>query len=213
MNWIKIQKNDKNKSRKGTYSDWKPELAEEGSHQCVYCAISESRFGGIRNFHVEHFKPKSLKRFKKLENKWSNLFFACAICNTFKGSDWKPNPDNKGLRICYIDPSKTDYSEMIEIDWNSGKIEGKNMAMRYMIEKIFLNRPQLQFERRRFFLSLLLEELNCFYESVQNQIQKKNDKELVSLYLDFVNTLLDSRKIEKKIYEAIPYEDKDVRRN
>ena len=51
---------------KGKYSDWKEILAEEGFNQCVYCAIPDACFGGIRNFHVEHYRPKS--KFKKLEN-------------------------------------------------------------------------------------------------------------------------------------------------
>ncbi len=108
MKWKRVPKENCKQPTTGTYSDWKEILAEEGFHQCVYCAIPEPRFGGIRNFHVEHYRPKSLKRFQKLTNDIRNLYFACAICNTFKGDDWPAEPDAQFHSHCFPDPSKTD---------------------------------------------------------------------------------------------------------
>ena len=59
MEWFKIFKENSVQPKTGKYSDWKEIIADECKHQCVYCALSESRFGGIRNFHVEHYRPKS----------------------------------------------------------------------------------------------------------------------------------------------------------
>src|SRR5688500_18636223 len=96
----------------GTYQDWKALLADEGAHQCVYCAITEASFGGIRNFHVEHFRPKSL--FQDLVNAFKNLFYACAICNVFKGDDWK-EPCGEQHHMGYLDPSVVDYSDILDV--------------------------------------------------------------------------------------------------
>ena len=65
MNWIIIVKDPERLPRRGNYrnQEWKQQLAEKGHNQCVYCAIHENIMGGIRNFHVEHYRPKSI--FKK----------------------------------------------------------------------------------------------------------------------------------------------------
>jgi hypothetical protein len=72
MRWRRIPKEKYQAPQKGTYSDWKPQLAKEGFQQCVYCAVGEPAFGGFRNFHVEHYRPK--KKFAQLENDYANLF-------------------------------------------------------------------------------------------------------------------------------------------
>lgn len=74
MNWKRIPKENSSQPSTGTYKDWKELLSVEGFHQCVYCSISEAEFGGIRNFHVEHYKPKSLPAFASLVNTYTNLF-------------------------------------------------------------------------------------------------------------------------------------------
>ena len=147
MKWKRIPKENSEQPASGIYSDWKDILAEEGAHQCVYCAIPEPRFGGIRNFHVEHYRPKSNKRFKKLINDIHNLYFACAICNTFKSDDWPAEPDPTYRIQCYPDPSVTDYSDIISI-LDNGRVDGRYPASKYVTEMLFLNRPQLIYERR-----------------------------------------------------------------
>ena len=74
MNWKRVPKEKSNQPAKGTYSDWKVDLSKEGFHQCVYCTITEHSFGGIRNFHVEHFKPKSV--FPELLNQMIGMTIA-----------------------------------------------------------------------------------------------------------------------------------------
>src|SRR6266508_6339823 len=152
MIFRRIEKEKSKQPSRGTYKDddWKSQIAEECFHQCVYCSINEPRFGGIRNFHVEHYRPKSIARFKHLENDIRNLFLACSICNCFKQADW-PNDPNKRLNIpCYPDPSTVDYSTIISMNVNNYKLRGEKLASRYVIERLFLNRPQLLLERRYF---------------------------------------------------------------
>ncbi|GAB1471744.1 hypothetical protein MASR2M66_26220 [Chloroflexota bacterium] len=150
MNWKKIEKDPAKQPADGTYSDWKPLLAVEGFNQCVYCAINENSMGGIRNFHVEHYRPKS--KFADKENDYCNLFYSCPICNTFKSNDWPNEPIADNSIASYPNPSDVDYNTLFDIDIDKGLIEGKNVAAKYIQQKIFLNRPQLITERRVYFL-------------------------------------------------------------
>jgi hypothetical protein len=134
----------------GTYHDWKALLAVEAEHQCVYCTIHEAGFGGYRNFHVEHFRPK--RRFPNLENDYANLFYACAVCNSLKGDDW-PCGKRLGMSLfCYPDPSRTNYQDMFLVNWAKGRVRGRTRAGRFVVERLYLNRPQLMMERRAFAL-------------------------------------------------------------
>lgn len=148
MRWRQIPKHPSKQPKKGTYKDWKHLLAEEAHNQCVYCAIHDSALGGIRNFHVEHYKPKADSRFSHLENIYSNLFYACPICNSFKGDDWPCNPRKNHSIVCYPDPSKIDYCSLFDVDASLMIIRGQNVASRYLVERLHLNRTQLIFARR-----------------------------------------------------------------
>ena len=148
MMWNRIPKETSIAPSTGRYPDWKPQLSVEGYHQCVYCCISENSFGGIRNFHVEHYKPKGIPRFAHLEQDYFNLYYACAICNSFKSDDWPNDPDSDFQCCSYPEPSRVNYKVLFEIHPDTGKIEGKNIAGTYIVNKLFLNRAQLIIERK-----------------------------------------------------------------
>lgn len=171
MKWFRIPKEKCKQPKKGVYNDWKELLAREANSQCVYCAIHENAYGGFRNFHVEHYRPKSNAKFKKLIHVFRNLFYACSICNTFKGEDWPCDPPPKLHKPCYADPAKIDYSEIFIINSN-GEVIGKNIAARYMIEKLYLNRPQLMMERRTFLLKNELEENILEFRKNTNELMR-----------------------------------------
>src|SRR5262245_33296746 len=136
MKWKRIPKEKAVQPETGYYSIWKELIADEGSHQCVYCAIHDASFGGIRNFHIEHYKPKSLPRFQHLINSIANLFYACPICNTFKSNDWPSDPIPDHSVESYPDPSEIDYCQLFDVDAATGLISGKYLASKYMIEKM-----------------------------------------------------------------------------
>jgi len=142
MKWQVIDKTAARAPTKGTYSQWKPQLAHEGGSRCVYCCIPESKFGGIRNFHVEHYKPKSI--FPLLTNEYRNLFYACGICNIFKSDDW-PAEHQPGsyTRAAYPDPSLVSYSDFLDVDELSGTVVSQTFTGKYLIERLHLNRPQM----------------------------------------------------------------------
>jgi 5-methylcytosine-specific restriction endonuclease McrA len=209
MLWRKVSKIGVRKPKKGnTYRDWKPHLAKEGHHQCVYCAIHESRFGGQRNFHVEHFRPKS--RFEKLENNYQNLFYACAICNSFKGDDWPGEPARNHAKLAYPEISTIELTRWINVDWLSGFADGRVTSTRYLVERVYLNRPQLLLERRATHLRHKFRDFKVFATRATRQLIKEGNVPLLgelAVALANVATAFDT------FSTVIPYAPHDVTRS
>jgi hypothetical protein len=149
-------------------------LRQEGGLRCVYCAIHENALGGVQGFHVEHYKPK--KRFPALINTLSNLFYSCPICNRFKSSDWPAEPKKKFGNSSYPNPSQIDYSILFEVDDKSGSVKGRFVASRYIVERLYLNRPQLILERRQYSMDEELDLLNQRNKELIEKLKAKNDK-------------------------------------
>lgn len=145
MPWFKIDK-DTTAQPSGVYKQWKEIVRNECKNQCVYCAINEGSFGGVRNFHLDHYRPKKL--FLALENVISNIFYACAICNSFKGADWPGEPEQDLSNYCYPDPSKVDYSTIL-IEDEAGAVSSPSISGKYIVERLYINRPQMVMLRRR----------------------------------------------------------------
>ena len=208
MKWFRIPKEKTAFPTTKHYWEWKENLAKEGLDQCVYCAINVTPFGGIRNFHVEHYKPKSLPQFKSLEHDFKNTFFACSICNCFKGNDW-PNDPSDALNIkAYPDPSQFDYSLLFSFT-EDYKLTSNTVTGKYLIEKLFLNRPQLILERRTYYLMRSLKEeflkLKNWYKLLQDKGAKDEKTELIIAASEAVILLADQRFVT-------PYEAKDIQK-
>ena len=158
-----IKKDSKNQPATGVYTDWKEQIAKECNFECVYCNIHENHWGGIDHYHIDHFRPKSIPKFAKLENDILNLFYACPICNRFKSNDWPADPDLN--KVSYADPSQTDYNTIFEFDKVKSTLIGKHVASKYMIERLYLNRPQLVYERKE-------EEMKDYEIELTNEINE-----------------------------------------
>ena len=207
MNWRRIPKENSTQPQKGSYGDWKPQLAQEGFYQCVYCAIHDAAMGGIRNFHVEHYRPKSKSRFPELENTYANLFYACPICNTFKGDDWPAEPDHEIQ--CYPDPSVSDYSQLFTTNAQSGEIQGNFVSSRYMIVKIHLNRGQLILERRLHIILGKARNLRSEIKHLLDQLPNENAHDLFRRYNSILSEMHDLRD---QLHTITPYQRRDVQR-
>jgi len=207
MKWKRIPKERSIQPSSGSYQDWKQEIADEGFHQCVYCAIHDADFGGIRNFHVEHYKPKSIVRFKDLRDDITNLYYACPICNTFKSNDWPSDPVDDFSIHCYPDPSIIDYCDIFVLDEQSGLVSGRYIASKYMVEKLYLNRPQLVMERRIISLRIQEKILRGQVKELYGQLKGKvSHNDTLFALLERIN-LLKERLIElkDKLHEIPPY--------
>lgn len=205
MNWYLIKKDKDKQPKSGTYSDWKEQIAEECFFQCIYCAINEAQFGGIDHYHIEHYKPKSIDRFKTLENDIMNLFYACPICNRFKSNDW-PNDANDLDLVCYPDPSIHNYEDLFEVDDETFQILGVYVSTKYMTTRLYLNRPQLIYERREAFLK---EKGNHLRNEIKEMMNHINDFDLLKKAYDLSDKLLDHIKKRDKIR---PYKLAEIRK-
>ncbi|MCX6186214.1 MAG: HNH endonuclease [Bacteroidetes bacterium] len=208
MKWFRIPKESSSKPETGRYySDWKEPLSIEGKEQCVYCAININSFGGIRNFHVEHYRPKVKDKFPELEHEYSNLFFACAICNGFKSDDWKNEPSENFDNDSYPDPSKVDYSDFLFIN-PLDLVESNLITGKYIIQKLFLNRPQLILERKRFHLHQKLIEETQNFKDIFIELKTQNiqiPSEFAIKFIEIIDLLIEEKHIN-------PYTQEQIRR-
>jgi hypothetical protein len=208
LNWRLIIKDPARQPSSGTYSDWKELIAKECFYQCIYCSINESQFGGIDHYHIEHYKPKSIVRFKPLENDILNLFYACPICNRFKSDDW-PN-DATSLNICcYPDPSIYDYATLFTLDIKTYKLSGNYISSSYITQRLFLNRAQLIYERRE-------QLLNERAFTVRKELERLSKLEAILENRESILNLFDAFSklgdITEKRKNIRPYKLKEIRR-
>jgi len=207
MQWLLIPKHRTTAPQNGTYRNWKALLAQEGGHQCVYCALPEARFGGQYNFHVDHFEPKVLA--PRRVNDWANLFYACAICNVFKGDDW-PNPAGP---FGYPNPAAIDY-ETVFIRLAQGEIRGVTSNARYMVERLYLNRPQLLLERREAVLRQRLQQLNDTIQAIRTNLPRssRGNPSAGKVLLKMIATQARIQTLLNDLWAVQPYAPADVRR-
>ena len=129
------------------YQQYKPYLRVDFTFACVYCTTHENEFGGPRSFGIDHFRPKSKTEFRALVNVYTNLLYACSVCNSFKLDDWPSNdPINEGKG--YLDPCQHDYANHF-VQTPDFRVDGLSQVAHYMIERLHLNRPQLRKLRQR----------------------------------------------------------------
>lgn len=210
LKWRRIQKENSEQPKSGKYSDWKELIAEECYHQCVYCAISEGRFGGIRNFHLDHFRPKSKNEFKHLINDIKNLYLSCSICNTFKSDDWPAEPKDDFSNISYPDPSVFDYSDIFSRNNSDGKLVGLYVASKYLVEKLYLNRPQLILERRYSKINEDFDVILKYIESIKKTMNKLDPTVSNKYYNNFITLIGKLHILLRRLDEIRPYSTKDI---
>jgi uncharacterized protein (TIGR02646 family) len=197
MKWKKINKQHDRRPSDGTYKDWKPLLAEEGEYRCVYCALRDNRLGGLRVFHVEHFKPKS--KFAELTNVYDNLFYSCPICNSFKKDSWFNVESGNWDIKHYPYPVEYDYSDCFKVDSASFNITGTHNVGKFLVERLHLNRPHLLRERRREYLLDRFEEWKAATRKLGEVFKALGDvnslAELVNIQAEFHDLFLEERGI------------------
>lgn len=202
MNWKQIDKN-KRVQNKGVYTEWKQQISNDCYNQCVYCSIHEMPWGGIDHYHIDHFRPQS--KFEELVNTITNLYYACPVCNKFKSNDWKNEPEDLNI-ICYPDPSDYNYSDLFIVDTNTYKLEGKYTSSKYLINRLYLNRPQLVYERREYFLNL---KYKCLIAESEALLLHCDDGELIK---EFALKLLNLNKFKETRINIPPYKLEDIKK-
>lgn len=103
--------------------------------------MPEIRYGGPRNFAVEHFRPKKL--FPRLKCDYSNLYYACNSCNDFKGPRW-PTESQQAYGYEFVDPCQSAISAHIGIKASTGAATPNSMKGRYTSDHLNLDRERLR---------------------------------------------------------------------
>lgn len=164
------------------YKKYKPHLRKDFLYGCVYCFIHENEWGGLRHFHVEHFRPKSL--FPELITEYDNLLYACDVCNIYKGNDW---PGDNLHGNCYLNPCEHDYDDHFQVSVITWKIGGLTLPARYMIERLHLNRRHL----------LMLRQKRAREEEIHQRIQH-----ICNERLEMISKSLSNHNLPSDVVEA-----------
>ena len=212
MRWKQVSAKGRVQPTTGTYRNWKSAVATDCGGQCVYCAIHESRFGGLANFHVEHHRPKSNPRFVGLTNVITNLYLACAICNWFKGSDWPNDPAKDHSVPAYPDPAKWNYNDLFAIENGTYLVSGRYAASTYVTERLYLNRPQLIMERRSSEIENRLMQFEYFAVATAKELEGHGEKQATKLVVEILKVVVELNQRFREANRVRPYELADIKR-
>ena len=114
-------------------------VREDFRRTCAYCVLSELWAGGVENFELEHFRPKSL--FPHLSSNFYNLYWSCHACNKLKRTLW-PTPEMLHAGIGFVDLCASSFEEHF-VDEPDGTWTAKTESARFTIEMLQLNRPHM----------------------------------------------------------------------
>ncbi len=203
MKWPRLIGKPRSQPLQGHWQSWKKLIADHCDGCCIYCAIPEGRFGGIRNFHIEHFRPKV--KYPQFENDISNLYLACSICNVLKCDDWPADPMPDHSAPGYPDPTMTDYNSLFSVNPHSYELESNTTAGKYLVERILLNRFQLILERRLDHTLRASQDILEWLTHTADIMTKSEERELVKLMYAML-------QVQTKVITSRPYQDSDTKR-
>lgn len=165
-------------------------LKKDFNNCCGYCGDHNKYSGGDRNFHVEHFAPKS--RFPELATIYENLIYSCPYCNLSKSDKWLGTTASQTIVSGrgFIDPCDDQYEKCLyrkdngELDYYAHSITGQYI---YTELKLFLVRHKYCYQMEK--LLILAKEIKENIDSGKLSkkellIQSEIYKELAVFFLD-----------------------------
>lgn len=179
----------------------RPDIIKEFNNKCGYCEC-DLNLTSLPN--IDNFYPKSIYGQKAFE--WKNLILCCQVCNISKANHF-PLDDNGNALL--INPSIEDPDEHIELDVNSGLLNGLTEKGKVTISTLGLNRQALVELRRRFenvqqiqslFPSLNIEQdrktvYQTFLDNIKmisdvnNKLEYKSSEDTLIAYLLYANII------------------------
>ena len=118
------------------YRQYKPFLRIEFGKRCVYCLLPDG-LKGPEAFGVDHYRPVS--RFPGSACEYSNLFYACNVCNWRKGDFW---PDTWQWTEGHFIPNPCDHQMSRHLRFERARVEPRTPAGRFTVEALALNDPE-----------------------------------------------------------------------
>ncbi|MBP6456030.1 MAG: hypothetical protein KA275_04805 [Chitinophagaceae bacterium] len=177
----------------------KPKLKELQFDKCCFC---ESKISHNSHGDVEHFRPKggwvqenenqNKPGYYWLAYNWENLLLSCQICNqSFKGNLFPLKDNSKRAKShnddiskeepIFINPFLENPEEFIEFVYDIPKAKNGNDRGIKTIEKLGLDREQLNERRRE-----LLNEINLILD-IANKVPETNEDLVKSAKLYLLN--------------------------
>ncbi len=123
------------------YQVYRPLIREDFCECCAYCLLHELLASGADNFELDHFKPKSDKRFKALSSTYDNICYSCHVCNHYKGRTW-PSDELISLGYRFLDPCSDSFSSHFREE-SGGDWTALSKPAEYSAARLRLNRKHL----------------------------------------------------------------------
>jgi hypothetical protein len=131
-------------TRKGGFEDYRPCLRWEFDFSCAFCMCHEADLRGRADkgtegtgiFWIEHFIPK--EQDPRLENIYSNCFYACRYCNRARGR--KRNTDPTGRQL--LNPCHAIWADYFVRDGDRLKPRNNDPNAHYTHEAYQLDLPR-----------------------------------------------------------------------
>ncbi len=118
-------------------------VAAQARHRCGYCLSPESIVGIPMD--VEHIVPESDGGATKEENLW----LACSLCNSYKGSRTSFRDPITGREVPLFNPRRQRWGKHFAWEESGSTIVGLTPTGRATVIALVLNRPPLVKARRR----------------------------------------------------------------
>ncbi|MBI3921575.1 MAG: HNH endonuclease [Armatimonadetes bacterium] len=140
---VRKEKPPKMRGRDG-YRKAREHLRRDFAYRCAYCMIHESEAGGEEAFWIDHFRPRSKGG---SANDYTNLYWACILCNHIKGDSW-PTPSEARHGRRFANPChEQDYGFHFAENAKS-ELEALTRCGEYHVGTLRLNRSLLVARRR-----------------------------------------------------------------
>lgn len=169
----------------------KKQLSIDFSHRCCYCDDLDQYHGGYRNFHIEHFAPKSI--FPQLMWNYDNLLYCCPICNEAKSNKWvgRTSTENVIGEQGFLNPCDDEYYNHLARRKN-GKIIYLSNLGKYIYDEIGLYLPcheknykleRLYEIRKKIEFKLSEEDITLEQRQILNQLLSTVSIDFMSYYM------------------------------
>lgn len=155
-----------------SYRRYKKYLRKEFLGQCIYCRMPDSVMG-LAQFGADHYLPQS--RYPHLATTYSNLFYCCNSCNSYKG-DAPPVGTPPDVFV----PNPCDYVMYAHMRFKHARVEHVTKAGKYTVELLDLNEESLVARREDnlHMIDVLEMSMADLRAAEKNLIRKKNTGEM-----------------------------------
>jgi hypothetical protein len=118
-----------------SYADYREDVRSDFTRCCAYCLMPEQLAGGESNFQLDHFLSRSAH--PDLINHYFNLYWACSVCNRYKGK--RPNPLDLAAGARFVDTANEEFDAHYDNLIPTGEWLPISKPAEYTAERLRLN--------------------------------------------------------------------------